>query len=76
MTERQSEVLKFIKDFIRIRGFSPSYMDIATGLGMKSKSNIHRIIHSLREQGLIKMRPYVVRSITPTDNTVAKMVQL
>ena len=76
MTERQADVLKFIKDFIKIRGFSPSYTDIAVGLGMKSKSNIHRLVHNLREQGLIKMKPYVVRSITPCDSTVAKMVNL
>ena len=42
MTERQLDVLNFIKDFIKVKGFSPSYTDIAKGLGMSSKSNIHR----------------------------------
>jgi len=76
MTERQLDVLNFIKDFIKVKGFSPSYTDIAKGLGMSSKSNIHRLVHSLREQGLLKMKPYMVRSLQPVDNTIQKMVSL
>ena len=40
MTERQKMVLDFITTFIKMKGFAPSYAEIARGLNMTSKSNI------------------------------------
>jgi repressor LexA len=76
MTERQMEVLHFIEDFIKYRGFSPSYMDIANGLKLKSKSNIHRIIHTLKDRGFLKVQPHKIRSLVPVDKSVNKMTAL
>ena len=47
MTERQRLVYEFIQAFIKIKGFAPSYAEIAQGLKMTSKSNIHRHVHTL-----------------------------
>lgn len=63
ITKRQVLVLEFIKTYIEMRKHAPSMQDIATGLGMKSRSNIHRIIHSLREQGKLSLNPNKVRTI-------------
>jgi repressor LexA len=76
MTERQMEVLHFIEDFIKYRGFSPSYADIARGMNLKSKSNIHRIIHSLKDSGFLKIQPNKIRSLLPIDRSVNKMTSL
>ena len=76
MTERQLEVLHFIEDFIKYRGFSPSYADIAAGLKLKSKSNIHRIIHNLKDRGFLKIQPHKIRSLVPIDKSVDKMTSL
>lgn len=76
MTERQMDVLHFIEDFIKYRGFSPSYMDIANGLKLKSKSNIHRIIHTLKDRGYLKVQPYKIRSLVPVDKSVDRMTSL
>jgi len=76
MTERQMEVLHFIEDFIKYRGFSPSYADIARGMNLKSKSNIHRIIHSLKDSGFLKIQPNKIRSLVPVDRSVQKMTSL
>ena len=76
MTERQMEVLHFIEDFIKYRGFSPSYADIAAGLKLKSKSNIHRIIHNLKDRGFLKIQPHKIRSLVPIDKSVDKMTSL
>ena len=63
-TKRQELVLQFINTYIQMKGFAPSLQDIATGLGMKSRSNIHRIVHWLKEQGLLKIEPNRFRSIS------------
>jgi repressor LexA len=63
MTERQQLVLEFIRTYIKMKGFPPSYQDIATGLGLRSRSNIHRIVHTLREMKMISIDPHKFRTI-------------
>ena len=47
MTPKQKLVLDFITVYIKVKGFAPSMQDIANGLELKSRSNIHRIVHEL-----------------------------
>ena len=76
MTEKQKLVYDFIQAFIKMKGFSPSYLEIAKGLGMRSKSNIHRHIHSLRERGLLHIKPHMIRSMKVIDTSVKHAVNL
>jgi repressor LexA len=76
MTEKQKLVYDFIQAFIKLKGFAPSYSEIAQGLGMRSKSNIHRHIHTLREKGLLQIKPHMVRSMKLMDSTVKTVVNL
>ena len=76
MTERQKIVLDFIAMYIKINGYSPSYQEIAIGLNLRSKSNIHRIIHSLQKKGLLQVKSYMIRSLKVVDKSVDKMVSL
>ena len=48
MTTKQALVLEFIRMYIEMKGFSPSLQDIAHGVGLRSKWNIHRIVHTLK----------------------------
>ena len=59
LTEKQRLVLEFIKLFIDIKGFSPCLQEIATGLNMKSRSNIHRIVHYLKDRKHLTVDPDV-----------------
>lgn len=63
MTERQQLVLEFIRTYVKMKGFPPSYQDIATGLGLRSRSNIHRIVHTLCEMKMISIDPHKFRTI-------------
>ena len=76
MTERQKMVLDFINLYIKMKGFPPSYMDIATGLNLKSKSNIHRLVHDLKNKGLIAVKPQMVRSLRVIDKSVTEISKL
>jgi repressor LexA len=76
MTEKQKLVYDFIQMFLKLKGFAPSYSEIAQGLGMTSKSNIHRHVHTLREKGLLQIRPHMVRSMKVIDNSVKHVVKL
>jgi repressor LexA len=74
-TEAQVKVLEFITAYMKVKGYAPSYMNIAQGLGLKSKSNIHRLVHELRIRGLLKLNPYKVRSLK-LDSSVNSIVKL
>lgn len=51
LTKRQKEALDFINDFQASSGYCPSYIEIAEGLGLKSKSNVYRIMQALIARG-------------------------
>ncbi len=56
-TAAQHKVYSFIKRFIQQQGYSPSLTTIATGVGVRSRSLIHRQIHALKAAGLIQLKP-------------------
>jgi hypothetical protein len=76
MQEKHKLVLDFIKAYIKLHGVAPSYTVIAKGLGMKSKSNIHRIIHKLKDEGLVAVKPYQFNSIRVIDKSVREVASL
>jgi SOS-response transcriptional repressor LexA len=76
MQEKHKLVLDFIKAYIKLHGVAPSYTVIAKGLGMKSKSNIHRIIHKLKDEGLVAVKPYQFNSIRVIDRSVREVASL
>ncbi len=53
LTKKQKEVLSFIEGFIKTRGYTPSYREIAKGLGLSSPSTIYQHIQTLCEKGVI-----------------------
>nr|WP_312970703.1 hypothetical protein [Brucella intermedia] len=63
MTPRQKQAYDFIRSFIDQKGYGPSYEEIQEAVGLKSKSGVHRIVHSLRDRGLIHVRPNLARCI-------------
>jgi SOS-response transcriptional repressor LexA len=76
MSERHQLVLDFIKAYIRLHGVAPSYLVIAKGIGLKSKANIHRIVHKLEEEGHLVLRHSRFNSIKVMDRSVREMAAL
>ena len=63
-TRRQQEALSFIRDYIADNGgTSPSFEDIRIAMGFKSKSAVHRVVHSLAERGQLVFLRNQARSI-------------
>jgi SOS-response transcriptional repressor LexA len=76
MTENRQKVLEFIRAYIRLHGISPSYEVIARSLGKSSKSNIHRIVHRLKDDGFIEVKPYKFRSVKLADKSARDIAKL
>lgn len=58
LTKRESDVLVYINEYTKEKGYSPSIRDICEGVGIKSTSGIHEYIHRLEYKGYIKLGGY------------------
>ena len=54
LTFQQEKLLKFIIDYQKQNNVTPSFDEMKDGLGLKSKSGIHRILSALEERGYIR----------------------
>lgn len=55
MTPKQAELLQFIKDYMAENdGVAPSFMEMTAGVGLASKSGIHRMLTALEERRIIR----------------------
>ena len=64
LTERETEVLKWIKAFRQDLGYSPSLAEIGDGFGI-TKSGARAHVDMLVEKGALTRKPGVGRSLVP-----------
>lgn len=63
LTKKQRDLLIYINDYIQKTGLSPSFEEMKTGLDLKSKSGIHRLINALVERGFLERLPNKARAL-------------
>jgi len=63
ITKRQREVYDFIHDFVQQHGYSPSFEEIGSGLGLSSLATVHKHVSNLERKGLLKRAYNRSRSI-------------
>jgi repressor LexA len=57
LTERQREVLEFLKEYISERGYPPTLREVARELGIKWTKGIEKHLQALEKKGYIKRFP-------------------
>jgi repressor LexA len=67
LTRRQKEVMDFLADFIDRNGYSPSYEEIASGLGLASLATVHKHIQALESKQYLKRSYNHSRSLEVGD---------
>jgi repressor LexA len=63
LTRRQKEVMDFVSNFIAEHGYSPSYEEIAAGLGLASLATVHKHIQALAAKQYVRRNYNHSRSI-------------
>ncbi len=63
LTRKQKELLLLIRDRVEVDGVPPSFDEMKSALGLRSKSGIHRLITGLEERGFIKRLPHRARAL-------------
>lgn len=54
LTRRQKEVMDFLSQFITKNGYSPSYEEIAAGLGLASLATVHKHVQALESKQYLR----------------------
>lgn len=63
LTARQEQILVFISEQMRDRGFPPSVREIGAAVGLTSPSTVHAHLAKLQEHGFLKRDPDKPRAI-------------
>ncbi len=53
VTRRQKEIIDFLETFVSRNGYSPSFEEIARGMGLKSLATVHKHITNLEKKGML-----------------------
>jgi repressor LexA len=63
LTPRQQQVLDFIDDQVRRRGYPPSVREIGEAVGLSSSSTVHAHLGALQDKGYLRRDPTKPRAI-------------
>ncbi len=68
ITEKQTEILEYIKKEILAKGYPPTVRDICTAVNLKSTSSVHAHLETLEKNGYIRRDPTKPRAIEIIDD--------
>lgn len=63
LSSRQTDILKFIKDEVQLKGYPPSVREIGAAVGLASSSTVHAHLGKLESYGYIRRDPTKPRAI-------------
>lgn len=63
ISKRQEDILSFIKEEVRLKGYPPSVREIAEAVGLASSSTVHGHLERLENKGYIRRDPTKPRAI-------------
>ncbi|MBQ6834214.1 MAG: transcriptional repressor LexA [Lachnospiraceae bacterium] len=80
ITDKQREILEYIKDTILSKGYPPAVREICEAVHLKSTSSVHSHLETLEKNGFIRRDPTKPRTIEILDDDFAltrrEMVQV
>jgi repressor LexA len=71
LTGKRREILDFIADQIRDRGYPPSVREIGEAVGLTSSSTVHTHLTTLQKQGYLRRDPTKPRAIEVRYDTMS-----
>jgi repressor LexA len=74
LSKRQEDILAFIKEEVRAKGYPPSVREIGEAVGLASSSTVHGHLARLESKGLIRRDPTKPRAIEILDFTATNTI--
>jgi repressor LexA len=69
LSEKQSDILNFIKKQIREKGYPPTVREICAGVGLSSTSTVHGHLERMEKKGIIKRDKTKTRAIEIVEDS-------
>ncbi|MBR2754042.1 hypothetical protein IKD82_02705 [Candidatus Saccharibacteria bacterium] len=76
ITKKQQALLNYLQDFEEENGYSPSYREIQSGLGLSSVSAVAEHVDNLVAKGVLRKVPGAARSLEVLDYKHEETVEL
>jgi repressor LexA len=70
LSKRQSEILDFIKKFMKDCDYAPSYREIGESLGISSPATIHQHLQGLKAKGYLSLDSCAPRSLQLSSKVI------
>lgn len=73
LSQKQQEILDYMKAEVRERGYPPSVREICAAVGLKSTSTVHGHLSRLEKKGMIRRdatKPRAIEILDPTFSTL------
>ena len=68
ITNKQKEILEYIKEQILAKGYPPALRDICEAVHLRSTSSVHAHLETLEQNGYIRRDPAKPRAIEIIDD--------
>ena len=69
LTDKQRQILDYIKECVKDKGFPPAVREICDAVGLSSTSSVHSQLESLEKKGFIRRDPTKPRAIEILDES-------
>lgn len=76
LTERQSQILEYIREMVASSGMPPTVAEITAAMGVSSTNGIRGHLQALKRKGVIELVPNASRGIRLLDQAEAEDEQL
>ncbi len=77
LTKRQTEILRYLKEYLRENDYAPSYKEIADRFKLASKATVFEHLHNLKKKGYLKVNERLPRSLSLLGvNAFAKAIEI
>ena len=84
LTNRQKEILEFVKGYIELNGYPPSYREIGENFHMASTFGVKRHLDALAKKGYLNNEGNISRSLSltqlsrpkPMDKSAIELIEL
>jgi repressor LexA len=76
LNTRQKQILTYIKETLRSKGYPPSVREIGEAVGLSSSSTVHSYLSKLEEMGFIRRDPTKPRAIDVLDEAPWRQKQV
>jgi repressor LexA len=73
--EKERQVLRFIDESVKMRGYPPSRREIAEHVGWSSPGHVNEVLRVLAARGLIRLDPNIPRGIQVTTTGMVAMTE-